>query len=237
MDTHIVGDPALDSAATLRARLPGEPEPGLDAALPDDPSRADTRTVPSPAIEPRPHRRRALLAGVAIAAVTMIVGGGFLVSPYDKVVPVPSGVNAVVFRAETQIALLWHHIVPGRPQLFTASPERTTAAAPEPHPAAPAPPQPAAPPPLAPAAALAGIQPTAPPPAVVQPAYRPQPQDQELAELLKLGGNAKPAATALPTGPAKPEPAHVEPPKPGAPLAAGVAPVVPSTGLASPPPG
>jgi len=237
MDTHIVGDPALDSAAALRARLPGEPEPGLGAALPDDPSRIDTRAVPPAAIEPRPHRRRALLAGVAIAAVAVIVGGGFLVSPYNTVVPVPPGLRLAAVRAETQIALLWHHITPGRPPLFTASPENTAATVPAPRPAAPASPQPAAPPPLAPAAALAGIQPTAPPAAVVQPPYRPQPQDQELAEVLKLGGNAKPAATALGTGTAKPEPAHTEPSKPGVPPVAGVTSVVPSTRPASPPSG
>ena len=237
MDTHFVGDATLDSAAALRACLPGEPEPGLGAALPDDPSRIDTRAVPPAAIEPGPHRRRALLAGVAIAAVAVIVGGGFLMSPYNKVVPVPPELSAVVFRAEAQIALLWHHVMPGRPPLYTASPERTAAAAPAPRPAAPASPQPAAPAPLAPAAALADIHPTTPPPAVVQPPYRPQPQEQELAEVLKLGGSAKPPATALSTGPAKPEPAHAQPPKPGAPPAAGVTPVVPSTGLASPPPG
>ena len=209
MDTHIAGDPTLDNASTLRARLPGEPEPGFEEVLPDAPLRAGERTVPPPQSAPRSRHRGALLSGVALLGVVAMVGGALLVSPYNKVVPIPRGVRLAALHAETQVALLWHHTRAGNPQRSDGGGERTAAAAPSPaaHRAVTAAPAAALSQPLAPSAALAAVHPAPPPAAVVRPPYKPPPQGQELAEVLELakGGAAgltvPPAAKAAPLHP------------------------------------
>ena len=225
MDTHIAGEPAVENAPTLRARLPGEPEPGLGEGMPDPPLRAGPRTVPPPASAPRSKRRGALLSGVAIVAVAGIVGGGFLVSPYNEVVPVPPKLRLAALRAETQIASLWHRAMPPGAARGPGGEVRTAAAVP-PHVAHPTLAAPAQAPahPLAPSAALAAVHPPAPPPAVVQPPYKPQSPRQELAEVLELGRSATllpPAAPA--TRPRKGAPSHPPAAKPTAAASAGAA--------------
>lgn len=206
MDTHIAGDPTLDNVSTLRARLPGEPEPGVEEALPDPPLWAGERTVPPTQSAPRCRRRGALLSGVALLGVVAMVGGAFLVSPYNKVVPIPRGVRLAALHAETKVALLWHHTRAGNPQLADGGGERTPATAPSPaaHRAVTAAPAAALPQPLAPSAVLAAVHPAAPPAAVVRPPYKPPPQGQELAEVLELGKGGTAGSTVLPAAKAAP---------------------------------
>jgi len=231
MDTHIAGDPAPDNASTLRARLPGEPEPGFEEVLPDAPLRAGERTVPPLQSAPRSRRRGALLSSVALLGVAVMVGGAFLVSPYNKVVPIPRGVRLAALHAETQVALLWHHTMAGSKQRADGSMERTTAAPPSPaaHRDVPAAPAAALSQPLAPSAALAAVHPAPPPAAVVRPPYKPPPQGQELAEVLELGKTGTAGSTVPPAAKATPlhPPAVSHPAAPatsGAPVAASATP-------------
>ncbi|MBN8925232.1 MAG: hypothetical protein J0H19_01260 [Rhodospirillales bacterium] len=209
MDTHIAGDPTLDNASTLRPRLPGEPEPGFEEALPDPPLRAGGRTVSPTQSAPRSRHRGALLSGVALLGVVVMVGGAFLVSPYNKVVPIPRGVRLAALHAETRVALLWHQS--GNPQRADGGGGRTSAATPAPvvHRAMPAAPAAALSEPLAPSAALAAVHPAAPPAAVVRPPYKPPPQGQELAEVLELGKGVAAGSTIPPA--AKAAPLHPPP--------------------------
>lgn len=206
MDTHIAGDPTLDNVSTLQARLPGEPEPGVEEALPDPPLWAGERTVPPTQSAPRSRHRGALLSSVALLGVVAMVGGAFLVSPYNKVVPIPRGVRRAALHAETQVALLWHHTRVGNPQRADGGGERTPAAAPSPvaHRAVPAAPAAALSQPLAPSAALAAVHLVPPPAAVVRPPYKPPPQGQELAEVLELGKTRTPGLTVPPAAKAAP---------------------------------
>jgi hypothetical protein len=85
MDTHVATHPDIEpGTAGMSARLPGEAhEPSaaigeLEAG----------ECLPSAAVQPTRRRRGTLLAGVAVAAVA-IAGGAFLVSPYNRLYPVP----------------------------------------------------------------------------------------------------------------------------------------------------
>lgn len=100
MDTHIAPSPDLD--APLSARLPGEPDPdttvGPDGAAPREP-------LASTSVSAKPRkRRRALLAGVAVAAL-VVAGGAFLLSPLNTVIPVPPQVASTVRGIEKRAGL------------------------------------------------------------------------------------------------------------------------------------
>jgi hypothetical protein len=85
MDTHIATHPDIEpSTAGMSARLPDE----ANDVQPTIGELEAGERVPSSAAKPTHRRRRKLLAGVALAAVA-IAGGAFLVSPYNKVYPVP----------------------------------------------------------------------------------------------------------------------------------------------------
>ena len=85
MDTHIATHPDIEpSTAGMSARLPGE----ANDVQPTIGELEAGERVPSSAAKPTHRRRGKLLAGVALAAVA-IAGGAFLVSPYNKVYPVP----------------------------------------------------------------------------------------------------------------------------------------------------
>ena len=80
--------------------------------------------VPSSAAKPTHRRRGKLLAGVALAAVA-IAGGAFLVSPYNKVYPVPhlqasvnNGANNAARFAETTLVQSWRLRRPWRKSPF-----------------------------------------------------------------------------------------------------------------------
>ena len=199
MDTHIAGDPALDSAPTLHARLPGEPQPGHGEAMAEPPLRAGPRTAAPPAYAARGKRRGVLLSSVAFVGVVVIAGGTFLVSPYNRVVAVPSGVRLAAAQAELRLVSLWHHPALPKPSQPRGGVEKTAVAAraPAAHPTvAPPPSEATSPPPLAPSASLANVHPAQTPPAVVQPPYKPQAPGQELAEVVDLGQNSPPSARA-----------------------------------------
>jgi hypothetical protein len=106
MDTHIATHPDIEpGTAGMSARLPGEAHK-TSAAIGE--LEAGER-VPSSAAKPTHRRRGKLLAGVALAAVA-IAGGAFLVSPYNKVYPVPhlqasvnNGANNAARFAETTL--------------------------------------------------------------------------------------------------------------------------------------
>jgi hypothetical protein len=85
MDTHIATHPDLDPGSPgVGARLPGE----ADETSPAIGEPEAGGHLPSSAPKPDRRRRGKLLAGVALAAL-IIAGGVFLVSPYNKVYPVP----------------------------------------------------------------------------------------------------------------------------------------------------
>jgi hypothetical protein len=98
MDTHIAPHPEPeDPTASLSARLPGEPLEadelgGADEPGPAAPS-ADGRLAT--AAPTRRKRRQLLLLGVAIVSLGIAGGSAFLVSPYNRVVPVPEMARTV----------------------------------------------------------------------------------------------------------------------------------------------
>jgi hypothetical protein len=180
MDTH-VADPTLDDIQSYQARLPGEPEPAGPSSG-AEPLRAGERTATA-AAAPKSTRKSGLLSGVAIIAVVVVASGGFLVSPYNTVVPVPPALKL-------QVAQLIHgHTGPVGPQVAAAGTKPT----PQADHAKPAPTSSVASVPpiapqgthlevLAPAASLAAVKPLAPPP-VKQAPYIPPPPQDEVAEL------------------------------------------------------
>ncbi|MDE1905066.1 MAG: hypothetical protein KGH75_01265 [Rhodospirillales bacterium] len=195
MDTHIA-EPTLDDVQSYQARLPGEPETDRQNGG-DEPLRAGER----PAAVPKGHRKSGLLSGVAIIAVAVIATGGFLVSPYNTVVPVPPALKL-------QVAQLFHgHAGPTQPQIAATSTKPTL---PKTH-LPPAPSQTAAAVPpaaqqgahldvLAPAASLAAEKPQAALPPVKQAPYVPPPPQDEVAELEGFqSGHAVSGTAAAPT--------------------------------------
>jgi hypothetical protein len=99
MDTHITAHPIIgQDSPLLSARLPGEaagapPDEGASNAV-EAPAPADdeqlTRSGPS-----RPTQRRLLLIGVSILALGAAGVSAFLVSPYNRVYPVPQMASTV----------------------------------------------------------------------------------------------------------------------------------------------
>lgn len=227
MDTHIA-EPTLDDISTYQARLPGEPGqgrvPGGDAPL-----HAGERTTPA---APRAKRKSGLLSGVAIIAVVVIAGGGFLISPYNTIVPVPPAMKlaglhvfgramdppkqARAVASNTPSPTLSPHVALDVPPPHPARPQRAAAQAA------------ANPDLLAPSAVLASAKPPAPPSPVVQLPYQPKPTQDEVAELEGLQSVSKsplrstpntmppePVPAGAPKHPIVATPAHpVEPPKP-----------------------
>jgi hypothetical protein len=106
MGTHIATHPDIEpSTAGMTARLPDE----ANDVPPTIGELEAGERVPSSAAKPTHRRREKLFAGVALAAVA-IAGGAFLVSPYNKVYPVPhlqasvnNGANNAVRFAETTL--------------------------------------------------------------------------------------------------------------------------------------
>jgi hypothetical protein len=97
MDMQVAADPDMTPTPTgMSARLPGEAHGGSSpiegaASIGESAPIADLyvgERPPSSAINPSHRRRVVLLAGVAVAAVT-IAGGAFLVSPYNTLYPLP----------------------------------------------------------------------------------------------------------------------------------------------------
>ena len=201
MDTHIA-DPTLDKVSTFKARLPGEPVPGRGAGGGEAPLHAGDRTTPT---APKAKRKNGLLSGVAIIAVVVIAGGGFLISPYNNIVPVPPAMKIAGLHIFGKLA--------GQPKPVVARASNAAIVPPSPHVALNTPPHPAQPQQmatqpvnnpnlLAPSATLASVKPPAPPTTVVQPPYQPTASQQEMAELegLQGGGTSQPAKAV----PAKP---------------------------------
>ncbi len=178
MDTH-VADPTLNESSAFQARLPGEPDPRLRGAADEPPLRAGER--PSPP-EPKGKRKSGLFSGVAIIAVVVIGAGGFLISPYNTVVPVPPSMKLA--------GLSLFHFLPERLNEHTATPSTKIASMPASH-AAPGAQHPVPAPPLlvtrpnvlAPSASLASVKPPSPPATVVLPAFQPTSSQDEVAEL------------------------------------------------------
>jgi hypothetical protein len=206
MDTHVT-DPTLDDVQSYQARLPGEPGPDRQDSS-AEPLRAGERTATATTTS-KNARKSGLLSGVAIVAVVVIASCGFLVSPYNTIVPVPPALKL-------QVAKLLHgHIGTGRQHVASATP----APSPPPlaHPASPpahtpsvlpTPQQTAQSDVLAPSAALAAVKAPAAPAPVRQSPYVPTTPQDEVAELEGLAAPtpgqvlpspasaAKPAATA-----------------------------------------
>jgi len=87
-----------DMAPAPEARLPGETEPAI-APAPDD------RIGGAPA---KPQRSRTtMLAAASAGAVAVIAGGVFLVSPYNRIVPLAPGVQAAASQAAAAVGLNW----------------------------------------------------------------------------------------------------------------------------------
>lgn len=95
MDTHIAPSPDLEEhGISPSARLPGEPDP--DAEPPADRA-SETLATPPAKARARGHRA-AFLRGAAAVGVVAVAGGAFLLSRYDRAVPVPE--NTAVHRVE-----------------------------------------------------------------------------------------------------------------------------------------
>ena len=222
MDTH-VAEPTVDDVQSYQARLPGEPDPVRQNSA-SEPLRADGQTTGAQKGNQHGNRRSGLLSGVAIIAVVAIASGGFLVSPYNTVVPVPPALKLQVAR------LLRGYPGTNQPHIETPSTKpalQTTHTTPVPtHTAAAAPP--AVPPGahldvLAPAASLAAEQPQAAAPPVKPVPYVPPPAQDEVAELegFQPGHVTPPAPTpqakAVALAPPPTKPVLVAPPADGAP--------------------
>jgi hypothetical protein len=103
MDTHIATHPESEPGiAGMSAHLPDEADepngapPGVGGLEPGE-------RLPLSAPKPVRRRRGLLLAGVAVVAIAVAAGGAFLVSPYNKVYPVPrlqASVNGVAHDAQ-----------------------------------------------------------------------------------------------------------------------------------------
>jgi hypothetical protein len=177
MDTH-VANPTLEDVQPFQARLPGEPD-GDSPSISAEPLRAGARTASAARTG---KRRSGLLSGVAIVAIAVLAGGGFLVSPYNTVVPVPQPLKLEVAQ------LLAAHF--GQAEQRPALPSRNV---------------PTLPHLLAPSASLASSQPPEPPAPVVLPPYKPTPAQFEVAELENLqGSGAGQPAKAVPAARTKP---------------------------------
>src|SRR5271165_5658921 len=88
MNLRVASDAIVAEEPLVTARLPGEPEAAeeIEASEPEEPE------VRQPPRRARRVNRKVLLAGVALGA--LVAGAGFLVSPYNQVVPLPARVRA-----------------------------------------------------------------------------------------------------------------------------------------------
>jgi hypothetical protein len=199
-----VAEPTLEDTANYQARLPGEPVQNREGGG-EPPLRAGARPSPS---DLKSKRKSGLLSGAAIIALVVIAGGGFLISPFNNVVPVPPSMKLA--------GLELFHGYPNHPKEAVATPSNnivstaanTHSATVATHPARPAPAPTLAlthPDVLAPSATLASAKPPSPPSPVIQPAFPPTSSQDEVAELEGLQSSA----TAL-SAPANPVPAKPE---------------------------
>src|SRR5208282_5385012 len=85
MNMRVASDSVVAEAPLVTARLPGEPEEA-EASEPAEPE------AQQPPRRARRVNRKVLLAGVAVGA--LVAGVGFLISPYNHVVPMPARVRA-----------------------------------------------------------------------------------------------------------------------------------------------
>src|SRR5271157_4710279 len=85
MNSRVASDSIVAEEPLVTARLPGEPEEA-EASEPEEPE------AQQPPRRARRVNRKGLLAGVAVGA--LVAGAGFLVSPYNHVVPMPARVRA-----------------------------------------------------------------------------------------------------------------------------------------------
>src|SRR5271166_713417 len=88
MNTRVASDSVVAEAPLVTARLPGEPEEAEEI----EPSEPEEPEAQQPPRRARRVNRKGLLAGVAVGA--LVAGVGFLVSPYNRVVPLPARVRA-----------------------------------------------------------------------------------------------------------------------------------------------
>src|SRR5271165_5146104 len=88
MNLRVASDSVVAEAPLVTARLPGEPEEAeeIEASEPEEPE------AQQPPRRARRVNRKVLLAGVAVGA--LVAGVGFLISPYNHVVPMPARVRA-----------------------------------------------------------------------------------------------------------------------------------------------
>ena len=88
MNMRVASDSIVAEEPLVTARLPGEPEEAeeIEASEPEEPE------AQQPPRRARRVNRKVLLAGVAVGA--LVAGVGFLVSPYNHVVPLPARVRA-----------------------------------------------------------------------------------------------------------------------------------------------
>ena len=85
MDTHVATHPDIEpSTAEMSARLPGE----MDDATPNLGEIGPGERLPSSTRNGKRRRRGPLLASVGLVALA-VAGGVFLLSPYNKVYPLP----------------------------------------------------------------------------------------------------------------------------------------------------
>ncbi len=87
------------------ARLPGEPDPETIAATGAEALRTVRRLV-EPGAPARLRRRQRLLMSVAVLVLVVAATGAFVVSPYNHVVPVPSGMVSAVRNLEVRAGLV-----------------------------------------------------------------------------------------------------------------------------------
>src|SRR5271165_6407664 len=105
MDSHITSDPSLGMKGPVpSARLPGEPDFESLTGAEEPPLHAEARPASQPPARAR-RRRRGLLAGVAIAALLVAGTGVFLISPFNRVVPIPRAVTSTVHQLASQAGL------------------------------------------------------------------------------------------------------------------------------------
>jgi hypothetical protein len=221
MDTHIA-EPTLGDHRAFQARLPGEP----DSSSAAEPLRAEARPASGSA---KGTRKSGLLSGVAIIAVVVIAGGGFLVSPFNTVIPVPPTFHLFQKQqnsvARSSVVAMNKKVAPPASGHSAPSPAHTAAS-----------PVPAAQPSnhsdvLAPAATLAGVTAPPPPSPIKQNTYTPGTPQAEVAELEGFGvgkpaapqPQAKPAIVKAPVAsaaPANETPPGYVPHEPGAPAVA-----------------
>jgi hypothetical protein len=95
MDTLVAPSPEIDDREpVLSARLPGEPDP--ESLLAPEAPGPREKLTPEATERLRRKSRVGLLSGVAIVGIVVVAGGGFVLSPYNHLGPVPRRVSSTV---------------------------------------------------------------------------------------------------------------------------------------------